>query len=197
MPAAPAPAASHPPRCAWCGDDPLYVAYHDAEWGVPVHDDRVLFEFLLLEGAQAGLSWITVLRKRERYRELFAGFDPQQVARFDEARIAALLSDPGIIRNRLKVQSAATNARAFLRVQEEFGRFADYLWRFVDGRPIVNAWREMKQVPARTPVSDALSKDLTRRGFKFVGSTICYAYMQTVGMVNDHTMDCFRYRELA
>lgn len=180
-------------RCAWVGDDPLYVAYHDEEWGVPVHEDRRLFEFITLEGAQAGLSWITILRKRENYRRLFAGFDPQVVARFDEKKIAALLQDPGIVRHRLKVQSTVTNARAFLDVQAEFGSFDAYLWRFVDGEPIQNAWQTVEEVPAETAVSRTLSQDLKRRGFRFVGPTICYAFMQAVGMVNDHTVDCFRH----
>lgn len=184
------------PRCAWAGSDPLYLAYHDREWGVPVHDDRLLFEFLILEGAQAGLSWITILRKREHYRAAFAGFDPSAVARFDRPKVAALLADPGIVRNRLKVESALTNARAFLAIQEEFGSFASYQWRFVDGRPIRNAWNTMQEIPASTPVSDAMSLDLKKRGFRFVGSTICYSHMQAVGMVNDHTVDCFRWREL-
>lgn len=183
-------------RCAWPGSDPLYVAYHDREWGVPVHDDRLLFEFLTLEGAQAGLSWITILRKREAYREAFAGFDPEAVARFGRAKVAKLLANEGIVRNRLKVESAVTNARAFLKVREEFGSFAAYQWRFVDGRPIRNAWKSIQEIPARTPVSDAMSLDLKKRGFRFVGSTICYAHMQAVGMVNDHTVDCFRWKEL-
>ncbi len=183
-------------RCAWAGGDPLYRAYHDREWGVPVHDDRLLFEFLTLEGAQAGLSWITILRKREAYRAAFAGFDPEVVARFDGAKVAELLADPGIVRNRLKVESAVTNARAFLEVREEFGSFDAYQWRFVDGSPIQNTWRSPGEIPARTPVSDALSRDLKQRGFRFVGSMICYAHMQAVGMVNDHTVDCFRWREL-
>jgi DNA-3-methyladenine glycosylase I len=183
-------------RCAWVGSDPLYLEYHDREWGVAVHDDRLLFEFLILEGAQAGLSWITILRKREAYRTAFAGFDPQVVARFDDVRVAQLLADPGIVRNRLKVASAVTNARAFLKVQEEFGSFDAYMWRFVDGKPIRNSWLNIAEVPASTPVSDAMSRDLKRRGFRFVGSTICYAHMQAVGMVNDHTVDCFRWREL-
>jgi len=183
-------------RCAWAGSDPLYLAYHDREWGVPLHDDRLLFEFLVLEGAQAGLSWITILRKREAYRAAFAGFDPDAVAGFDERKIAELLANPGIVRNRLKVASAVGNARAFLKLQEEFGSFDAYLWRFVDGRPIRNAWRGIGDVPASTPVSDALSRDLKRRGFRFVGGTICYAFMQAVGMVNDHTVDCFRWQEL-
>jgi DNA-3-methyladenine glycosylase I len=184
-------------RCAWAGSDPLYQAYHDREWGVPVHDDRLLFEFLILEGAQAGLSWITILRKREAYRAAFAGFDPEAVARFDDATVAALLANPGIVRNRLKVASAVSNARAFLKVQEEFGSFAAYMWRFVDGRPMQNRWKTLAEVPASTKESDSMSRDLKKRGFRFVGSTICYAHMQAVGMVNDHTTDCFRWRELA
>ncbi|GFE62278.1 DNA-3-methyladenine glycosylase I [Geobacter sp. AOG2] len=183
-------------RCAWVGSDPLYQAYHDREWGVPVYDDRLLFEFLTLEGAQAGLSWITILRKREAYRAAFAGFDPEMVACFDERKTTELLANPGIIRNRLKVASTITNARAFLKVQEEFGSFAAYQWSFVDGRPVRNTWKSMQDVPASTTVSDALSRDLKRRGFRFVGTTICYAHMQAVGMVNDHTVDCFRWREL-
>ena len=184
-------------RCAWVGDDPLYRAYHDDEWGVPVHDDNRLFEFLTLEGAQAGLSWLTILRKRSGYRDAFAGFDPEIVARFDEAKVAELLANPGIVRNRLKVASAITNARAFLAVQQEFGSFDAYQWRFVDGKPICNTWKAIGEVPASTPVSDAMSRDLKQRGFRFVGSTICYAHMQAVGMVNDHTVDCFRWREIA
>jgi DNA-3-methyladenine glycosylase I len=183
-------------RCAWVGSDPLYQAYHDVEWGVPVHDDRLLFEFLILEGAQAGLSWITILRKRAAYHSAFAGFDPEVVARFDGAKVAELLANPGIVRNRLKVESAITNARAFLAVQEEFGSFNAYQWSFVDGRPIRNARKSLQEIPASTPVSDAMSRDLKRRGFRFVGSTICYAHMQAVGMVNDHTVDCFRWREV-
>jgi DNA-3-methyladenine glycosylase I len=184
------------PRCAWVGNDPLYRAYHDEEWGVPVHDDRLLFEFLTLEGAQAGLSWITILRKRATYRLAFAGFDPELVARFDEVKVAELLANPGIVRNRLKVASTITNARAFLKIQEEFGSFSAYQWHFVDSQPIINSWRSIAEVPASTPVSDAMSRDLKKRGFRFVGSTICYAHMQAVGMVNDHTVDCFRWREL-
>jgi DNA-3-methyladenine glycosylase I len=183
-------------RCPWAGSDPLYQSYHDTEWGVPVHDDRLLFEFLILEGAQAGLSWITILRKRDAYRNGFAGFDPESVAAFDCAKIAGLLENPGIVRNRLKVESAVSNARAFLAVREEFGSFDTYLWRFVEGRTVQNAWQQMSDVPAMSPVSDALSRDLKRRGFRFVGSTICYAFMQAVGMINDHTADCFRWREL-
>jgi DNA-3-methyladenine glycosylase I len=179
-------------RCAWA-TTPLGIAYHDKEWGVPVHDDRVLFEFLLLEGAQAGLSWETILRKRAAYRKAFAGFDPRKVARFTAADVRRLMKDEGIVRNRLKIESAASNAKAFLAVQQEFGSFDAYVWRFVGGRPIVNR-RRGGDVPAKTNESDALSKDLLKRGFKFVGSTICYAYMQAVGMVDDHTMSCFKRR---
>jgi DNA-3-methyladenine glycosylase I len=183
-------------RCPWATSDPLYRAYHDREWGVPVHDDQRLFEFLTLEGAQAGLAWITILRKREGYRRAFAGFDPEAVARFDAAKVAELLADPGIVRNRLKVESTVGNARAFLQVREEFGSFAAYMWRFVDGRPRQNAWRTLAEIPASTPESAAFSRDLKQRGFRFVGTTICYAHMQAVGMVNDHLVDCFRWREL-
>ena len=188
-------------RCSWAvGNwkkiDPPMVAYHDTEWGVPLHDDRKLFEFLVLEGAQAGLSWMTVLKKRENYRKAFEGFDPQKVARYNKAKIRKLLGDAGIIRNRLKIESAVVNAKAYLKVQEEFGSFAAYSWRFVDGDPIVNRWKTLKQMPATSPISDAFSKDLKQRGFRFVGPTIIYAHMQAVGMVNDHTTDCFRYREL-
>jgi DNA-3-methyladenine glycosylase I len=185
-----------PNRCPWPGSDPLYLDYHDREWGVPNHDDRHLFEMLVLEGAQAGLSWITILRKRARYREAFDGFDPQLVARYDERKIASLLADAGIVRNRMKVEAAIGNARAFLAAQGEFGSFDAYLWPFVRGRPVVNHWSAMKQVPVRTPESDALSRDLQKRGFRFVGSTICYAYMQAVGMVNDHLVGCYRHREV-
>jgi DNA-3-methyladenine glycosylase I len=184
-------------RCGWAGSDPLYVAYHDEEWGVPVHEDRTLFEFLSLEGAQAGLSWATILKKRANYRRAFDNFDPQKVARYGEAKIAALLADPGIVRNRLKVNGAVKNARAFLAVQAEFGSFDAYLWRFVGGRPVQNARRSLAEVPAQTAESDALSKDLKQRGFTFVGSTICYAFMQAVGLVNDHTVECFRHKQLA
>jgi len=184
-------------RCAWVGDDPLSVAYHDREWGLPVHDDRVQFEFLILEGAQAGLSWITILRKREHYRRAFAGFDPAAVARFGARDVRRLLGDAGIVRNRLKVEGAIRNAKAFLAVQQEFGSFDRFVWQFVGGRPKRNAWTSTKQVPARTAESDALSKALKQRGFSFVGSTICYAHMQAVGMVNDHTVDCFRYRQVS
>jgi DNA-3-methyladenine glycosylase I len=180
-------------RCGWCGTDELYVRYHDTEWGVPVHDDRTLFEFLLLEGAQAGLSWITVLRKRDAYRKAFAGFDAAKVARFTPRKVEQLLGNAAIIRNRQKIESAVRNARAFLEVQEDFGSFDAYQWRFVDGRPLQQRRRTVKDIPARTPVSDAFSKDLKQRGFGFVGSTIVYAHMQAVGMVNDHVVDCFRY----
>jgi DNA-3-methyladenine glycosylase I len=183
-------------RCSWAGSDPLYRAYHDTEWGVPVHDDRLLFEFLILEGAQAGLSWITILKKREAYRSAFAGFHPETVAGFDESDLARLLADPGIVRNRLKLSSAVKNARAFLALQEEFGSFDAYLWRFVDGAPLQSSWHNHSEVPATSAVSDALSRDLKRRGFNFVGSTICYAFMQAVGMVNDHTPGCYRWAEL-
>lgn len=182
-------------RCSWAAAEPN-IRYHDEEWGVPVHGDRSLFEFLILEGAQAGLSWTTILNKRENYRKAFAGFDPKRVARFDRRKIAALLRDPGIVRNRLKIVSAVENAKAFLRVQREFGSFDAYIWQFVGGTPQVNAPQSLKQVPARTSESDAVSKDLKRRGFNFVGSTICYAFMQAVGMVNDHLVECFRYKEL-
>lgn len=179
-------------RCGWAGADPTYIGYHDSEWGVPVYDDRTLFEFLVLEGAQAGLSWITILRKRDAYRKAFAGFDPEKVARFNAKKVEALMQDAGIVRNRLKIESALKNARAFLAVQEELGSFSNYQWGFVDGKPIQNRHASLKQVPARTPVSDAFSKDLKKRGFNFVGSTIMYAHMQAVGMVNDHINDCFR-----
>ncbi len=184
-------------RCPWCGDDPVYVAYHDREWGVPVRDDRTLFEFLILEGAQAGLSWRTILRKREGYRAAFAGFDPAEVARFDEGKIAELLTDPGIVRNRRKVEAAADNARAFLAVQEERGSFAGYIWSFIDGRPIQNRWRWLEEIPATTPLAATISKDLRTRGFRFVGPTIVYAHMQATGMVNDHLVSCFRHAEVA
>ena len=183
-------------RCPWAGKDPLYIPYHDEEWGVPNHDDRHLFEMLILEGAQAGLAWITILRKREAYRRAYDGFDPARVARYTEKRRAKLLADPGIVRNRLKVEASVTNARAFLAVVAERGSFDAYLWDFVGGKPRVNRFRTIGDVPARTEVSDALSKDLAKRGFKFVGSTICYAYMQAVGMVNDHLTTCPRHAEL-
>ncbi|QHW34067.1 DNA-3-methyladenine glycosylase I [Paenibacillus rhizovicinus] len=178
-----------PARCAWVNEDPLYIDYHDDEWGVPVHEDRKLFELLVLEGAQAGLSWYTVLKKRENYRKAFDGFDPSLIARYDEDKVAELMNDAGIIRNGLKIRSAIVNARCILQVCEEFGSFDAYIWRFVGGEPIRNDWRK-GEVPATTPQSDAMSKDLKKRGFKFVGSTICYAYMQASGMVNDHAQDC-------
>ena len=184
-------------RCPWAGSDPLYLRYHDEEWGVPVHDDRHFFEMLVLEGAQAGLAWITILRKREGYRAAFDGFDPAVVAGYDDRRVEALLGNPAIIRNRLKVQSAVGNARAFLRVQDEHGSFDRYVWRFVDGRPRQNRWRTMDEVPAETPESRAMSRDLKGRGFRFVGPTICYAFMQATGLVNDHLVDCFRREPLA
>lgn len=183
-------------RCSWCeGSFEAYVKYHDEEWGVPVHDDGILFEFLILEGAQAGLNWSTILKKREGYRNAFAGFDPNVVAEYSEAEMETLLLDPTIIRNRLKVKSAVTNAQNFLKVQQEFGSFDKYIWSFVEGKPIINHWKSMAEVPATTAVSDKMSKDLKKRGFKFVGSTIMYAYMQACGLVNDHVVDCFRYRE--
>ena len=185
------------PRCPWAGDDPLYVAYHDEEWGVPVHDDRKLFEFLVLEGAQAGLSWITILRKREAYRRAFAGFDPAKVARFGPRDVERLLADEGIVRNRLKIASAIRNAKAFLEVRDEHGSFDAYQWSFVGGVPKQNARKSMKDVPPTTPESDALSKDLKRRGFNFVGSTIIYAHMQAIGMVNDHLVTCPRHRTVS
>jgi DNA-3-methyladenine glycosylase I len=182
-------------RCGWASGE-LSIRYHDEEWGVPAHVDRILFEFLILEGAQAGLSWNTILNKRENYRKAFAGFDPKRVAGFDRRKIQALLRDPGIVRNQLKIVSTVENAKAFLKVQKEFGSFDAYVWQFVGGAPRVNRHKSMRTVPARTPESDAMSKDLKRRGFKFVGSTICYAFMQAVGMVNDHLVECFRYDEL-
>jgi DNA-3-methyladenine glycosylase I len=184
-------------RCSWPGVDPLYIRYHDEEWGVPVHDDRTLFEFLVLEGAQAGLSWITILKRREGYRKAFAGFDPKVVASYGDSDVERLLSDPGIIRNRAKVHSAIQNAKAFLKVQDEFGSFDAYIWSFVDGTPIVNRFESMQEIPASTELSDAISKDLKKRGFSFVGSTIIYAHMQATGMVNDHVTSCFRHSQLA
>jgi DNA-3-methyladenine glycosylase I len=184
-------------RCVWAGTDPLVVRYHDTEWGVPLHDDRRLFEFLVLESAQAGLSWITILRKRENYRQAFDGFDPQRIAVYDAARIEQLLGNPNIVRNRRKIEAAVRNARVFLEIQDEFGSFDTYLWRFVAGMPRINRWKTIRAVPAETPESQALSKDLIRRGCTFVGPTIGYAFMQAVGMVNDHTVDCFRYAEIS
>jgi DNA-3-methyladenine glycosylase I len=183
-------------RCPWAKTD-LYIAYHDTEWGVPVHDDRLLFEFLLLEGAQAGLSWETILKKRVNYRQAFDHFDPAIIARYGQRKRKSLLADPGIVRNRLKVEAAIQNAKAFLAVQKEIGTFDEYLWKFVGHQPKQNTWKSMKEVPARTPESDAMSKDLKRRGFSFIGSTICYAFMQAVGMVNDHLVDCFRHAQLS
>jgi DNA-3-methyladenine glycosylase I len=182
--------------CPWPRSE-LDIAYHDQEWGVPLHDDRALFELLILEGAQAGLSWSTILAKRENYRKAFDGFDAERMARYDDRKVAALLADPGIVRNRLKIAAAIRNARAFLDLVEDRGSFDSYVWSFVEGRPIQNCWRTLKEAPARTPVSDAMSRDLLRRGFQFVGSTICYAFMQAAGLVNDHLVDCFRYRERA
>jgi len=184
-------------RCAWCGTDPLYVAYHDLEWGVPVHEDRLLFEFLVLEGAQAGLSWLTILRKRENYRQAFQGFDVESVARFGVQDRDRLLADAGIVRNRLKIDAAIKNARGVLAIQEEFGSLDAFLWRYVEGKPLQNFWPSVSEVPAMTKLSGQMSKDLKKRGFGFVGSTICYSFMQATGMVNDHTTDCFRHRELA
>jgi DNA-3-methyladenine glycosylase I len=183
-------------RCAWAGEDALYRQYHDTEWGVPLHDDRALFELLILEGAQAGLSWITILRKRENYRAAFDGFDAARIAAYGANKIESLLQDAGIVRNRLKVAAAVINAQKFLDVQDEFGSFDSFIWRFVDGQPKQNKWRSPAEIPASTPESDAMSKELKRRGFKFVGSTICYAHMQATGMVNDHTTNCFRHKEL-
>jgi DNA-3-methyladenine glycosylase I len=183
-------------RCPWAGTDPLYIAYHDKEWGVPSYDDRKLFEFLVLEGAQAGLSWITILKKRDNYRKRFDRFDPKKVSRYDTKKIQTLLEDHGIIRNRLKINAAVTNAAAFLAVQKEFGCFSTYIWQFVDGKPVKNNWKAVDEIPPKTRLSEKMSRDLTKRGFKFVGPTICYAFMQAVGMVNDHTVDCFRHNEI-
>jgi DNA-3-methyladenine glycosylase I len=184
-------------RCGWAGTDPLMIAYHDEDWGVPVHDDRRFFEFLILEGAQAGLNWLTVLKKRQGYRQAFENFDPKAVATLDENRIQELLANPAIIRNQLKIRSAVSNAEAFLQVQQEFGSFDRYIWRFVDGKTIQNHWGSLSELPAETPESNLMSKDLKKRGFRFVGPTICYAFMQATGLVNDHTTNCFRYAELA
>jgi DNA-3-methyladenine glycosylase I len=183
-------------RCAWCLKFEQYIEYHDKEWGVPVHDDRTHFEFLILEGAQAGLSWSTILKKRDGYKKAFADFDPIKVARFSEAKLEKILLDPGIVRNRLKVFAAVNNAKRFLEVQKEFGSFDQYIWSFVKGKPIVNKWKSLKQIPPTTKESDALSKDLIKRGFKFVGSTVIYAHMQACGLINDHLVDCFRYQEV-
>jgi DNA-3-methyladenine glycosylase I len=183
-------------RCDWCGTEPIYVDYHDKEWGVPVHDDRMHFEMIILDGAQAGLSWITILKRRDSYREAFDNFDAVKVSRYNDKKVEKLLTNPGIIRNRLKVNSAVKNARAFLKIQKEFGSFDDYIWQFVNHKIIQNKWKKMAELPAKTPESDAMSKDLKKRGFSFVGSTICYAYMQAAGMINDHITNCFRYKEV-
>lgn len=183
-------------RCAWSESSQIYIDYHDKEWGVPVHDDRLLFEFLILEGAQAGLSWITILKKRENYRKAFDNFDPHKIASYNEAKISELLLNDGIVRNKLKVRAAVINAQAYLKVVSEFGSFDKYIWQFTDGKTIINNWKSIKENPAKTDESDRMSKDLMKRGFKFVGSTICYAFMQAVGMVNDHTAECFRYDEI-
>jgi DNA-3-methyladenine glycosylase I len=184
-------------RCEWCGSDPLYVTYHDEEWGLPSHDDRHLFEMLILEGAQAGLSWLTILRKREHYRKAFHKFDCKKIAAYTAKDMQRLLDDPGIVRNRLKIKSAIDNARCTLTIKDEFGSLDAFLWKFVDGYPVQNKWKGMRDIPLTTAQSDAMSKDLKRRGFNFVGSTICYSFMQAVGMVNDHTTHCFRYREIS
>ena len=183
-------------RCEWAGSDPLYVSYHDIEWGTPVFDDRVLFEFLILEGMQAGLSWLTILRKRENFRNAFDNFDVSKIANYTEKDINRLLNNDGIIRNRLKISAAIENARQFLKVQEKYGKFSNYIWSFVNHKPVINKWTSMKDIPATTPVSEKMSKELKKQGFKFVGSTICYALMQATGMVNDHLVDCFRYSQL-
>lgn len=183
-------------RCGWCGTDPLYVEYHDREWGKPVYDDRLLFEFIVLESAQAGLSWITILKKRENYRKAFDNFDPEKIAQYDEEKIEELMQNEGIIRNRRKIEAAIENAKAFLKIQEEFGSFAVYAWKFIGGKPKRNSWMSLQQVPATSPESDAMSKDMKKRGFKFFGSTICYAHMQATGMINDHLVECFRYDEV-
>ncbi len=190
--------SAHPnrKRCEWAGHDPLYIAYHDKEWGVPVYNDRKLFEMLILEGAQAGLSWITILKKRSNYRRVFDRFDPVKIARYQQSKINTLLKDPGIVRNRLKVAATVQNARAYLEIREQGNRFSDFLWQFVDGEPRINHWKKLSQIPAKTTESDAMSRELKKRGFKFVGGTICYAFMQAVGMVNDHVTGCYRYREL-
>jgi len=183
-------------RCEWSGDKQIYMDYHDTEWGVPLYDDQLLFEFLILEGAQAGLSWITILQKRDNYRKAFDNFDAARIALYDEHKVEELLANPGIVRNKLKINAAITNAKLFLEIQKEYGSFKDYIWQFVDGKPIQNAYKTKAEVPAKTEISDKMSKVLKKRGFKFVGSTICYAFMQATGMVNDHTTDCFRYEEV-
>lgn len=181
-------------RCAWVSDDPIYIDYHDKEWGRPIYDERLLFEFLILEGAQAGLSWITILKKRDHYRKVFDHFNPKKIAKYDQAKIKKLLADPGIVRNRLKIAATITNAKAFLQMKEEGINFSDYIWQFVDGEPILNHFKRGEGLPAKTDISDRMSKELKKRGFKFIGSTICYAFMQAVGMVNDHTVGCFCYQ---
>lgn len=181
-------------RCDWCKNDPLYIDYHDNEWGIPVYDDQKLFEFLILEGAQAGLSWITVLKKRENYRHCFDNFDPEKIARYNKNKVKKLLTNPGIIRNRLKIASTILNAKTYLEIVKNYGSFSDFIWNFVDGKPIKNKWKNSKEVPAKSCISDAMSNELKKKGFKFVGSTICYAFMQAVGMVNDHIADCFRHK---
>lgn len=191
------PKAKLQDRCSWCGEDPLYVSYHDLEWGVPLHDDQTLFEFLILEGAQAGLSWLTILKKRDAYREAYYQFDPEKVSRFNSRSIERLMSNPAIVRNRLKIEASISNARAFLEVQDEFGSFDKFIWQYVDHQPRQNRWRRFKDIPASTDESIQMSRDLQQRGFRFVGPTICYAFMQAVGMVNDHVTNCFRYRQVA
>jgi DNA-3-methyladenine glycosylase I len=183
-------------RCGWVTDDPLYIKYHDEEWGVPLHDDRKLFEFIVLESAQAGLSWITILKKRENYRKAFDDFDPVKIARYDEEKIEELMNNKGIIRNRRKIEATINNARAFLDVQEKYGSFDEYLWQFVDGEPIINVWKDISEIPAKTELSEKISKDMKKRGFKFLGPIVIYSHMQAVGMVNDHTINCFRYNEI-
>lgn len=184
-------------RCAWAHSDPLYIAYHDTEWGVPIYDDQLLFEFLILEGMQAGLSWFTILKKRPAFRKAFGNFDAKKIVKYDQHRIDLLLENPGIIRNKLKIRAVIQNAQAYLQIKKEWSSFSQYIWHFVDGLPMQNHWKNIKQVPAKTAISDEMSKDLKKRGFSFVGSTICYAFMQAVGMVNDHTIDCFRHKELS
>ena len=183
-------------RCTWCGSDPQYVAYHDEDWGVPVYDDRLLFEMLILEGAQAGLSWLTILKKRDNYRQAFHAFDVTRIACYDQTEIDRLMQDAGIVRNRLKIEATIKNARGFLQIRDEFSSFSDYLWRYVEGKPIINKWKKLSDIPTHTKLAAQLSKDLKKHGFSFVGPTICYAFMQSVGMVNDHTTDCFRYQEI-
>ncbi len=183
-------------RCPWVGEDDLYIRYHDEEWGVPVYDDQKLFEFLILEGAQAGLSWSTILKKRENYRKLFDNFDAKKIARYNSKKIEELLNDAGIVRNRLKINSTISNAKAFLRTCEQYGNFSEYIWSFTNGKPLINQWKSLQEIPAKSELSDKMSKDLKKAGFNFVGSTICYAFMQAVGIVNDHTVDCFRYHEV-